>query len=161
MLIRTVLYGLLIQLLAIIVIAAAIPGGASWLTLVGYVTAFYDHNVFALHIVSVPWTDPAVFISLQTSVQMLAVAMAAAGLITLARTNPWQHGVLPDSAPPGRDKTLRDPPTPAPAPMPPPGGANSSTVSAPPPGPAAGGPPAGRPPSPPSPMPPAPGPVGP
>lgn len=161
MLIRTVLYGLLIQLLVIIVIAAAIPGGASWLTLAGYVTAFYDHNVFALHIVSVPWTDPAVFISLQTFVQMLAVAMAAAGLITLARTNPWQHGVLPDSAPPGRDKPPRDPAASAPAPMPPPSAAGAPASPAPPPGPAAAGPPAGRPPAPASPAPPAPGPVAP
>jgi len=140
------MYWLLGQALVITVVAAAVPGGASWLTLAGFVTPYYDDNVFALRVVPVPWTDPTVHMSLQTLAQMLAVAMAAAALTVLARTNPWQHGVLPDSTPPGRDSAPR--PTPATAPPAAPPGAPASPAS--PPAPA----------SPASPPPPPPGPAG-
>lgn len=100
-------YWIVGQALVIIVLAAAVPNGASWLVLLGFVTAYYDDNVFAVHVATVPWTDPPVYFTVQTLVQMLAVAAVAASLTTLVRTNPWQHGVLPNSTPPGRDKPAR------------------------------------------------------
>lgn len=137
MLVRTALYWLLAQALLIIVIASAAPGGASWLTLAGFVTPWYDDNFFALRLISVPWTDPRVWVSLQTLVQMLAVAMAAAAITTMARTNPWQHGVLPDSAPRGRDKPAGSP---APGGAPPGPGAGAGPMAGPAPGPPADAP---------------------
>ena len=104
MLVRTALYLLLVQALATVVIASAVPDGAAWLTLAGFVTPYYDSNVFALKLAPVPWTDPVVYISVQTLTQMAALAAAGAAMITLARVTPWQHGVLPDSTPPAKDK---------------------------------------------------------
>lgn len=104
MLARTAIYALLGQLLVIVVVAAAVPGGSSWLVLSGFATAYYDRNLFAVRIAALPWTEPAVYVSIQTAVQMLMVALVIAGTSTLVRTNPWQHGVLPDSSPPRRDK---------------------------------------------------------
>jgi hypothetical protein len=104
-LVRTVVYWLIGQALLIIVVAAAVPQGASLLVLTGFVTAYYDDNLFAVRIVRVPWTDPSVYVSIQTLTQMVAVAAAAAALTTLVRTNPWQHGVLPNSTPPVRAGT--------------------------------------------------------
>lgn len=101
---RTGAYWLVGQMLLITVIASAIPGGASQLVLAGFVTAYYDTNVFAIRLAAVPWTDPAVYISVQSLVQMLIVAAVGSALTTIARTNPWQHGVLPNSTAPGRDK---------------------------------------------------------
>lgn len=141
MLVRMALYWLMAQALVIVVVAAAVPGGSSWLTLAGFVTANYDDNIFALHLVCVPWTDPAAYVSLQTFVQMLSVAMAAAALTTLVRTNPWQHGVLPDSTVPGRDKPARAPGPAGPAdvagspPATPPPSTVTTPVAPPPPGP--------------------------
>jgi hypothetical protein len=125
-------YWLAAQALLIIVVAAAMPHGASLLVLAGFVTAYYDDNLFAVRIVRVSWTDPSVYVSIQTLAQMVAVAAAAAALTTLVRTNPWQHGVLRDSTPPGRDRTAPvldrsapagpradQPSTSAPAPAPP------------------------------------------
>lgn len=99
MLVRTTLYALLLQVVAVIALAAAVPRAAAWLTSGGFVTPYYDNNLFALKLAPVPWTEPTVYFSVQTSVQMLALALAAAALITLVRTNPWQHGALPDSVP--------------------------------------------------------------
>jgi len=104
MLVRTALYLLLVQALAIVVVASAVPDGAAWLTLAGFVTPYYDSNVFALKLASVPWTDPVVYVSVQTLTQMAALAAAGAALITLARVTRWQHGVLPDSTPPAKEK---------------------------------------------------------
>jgi len=104
MLVRTALYLLLVQALAIVVVASAVPDGAAWLTLAGFVTPYYDSNVFALKLAPVPWTDPVVYVSVQTLMQMAALAAAGAALITLVRVTPWQHGVLPDSTPPAKDK---------------------------------------------------------
>jgi len=104
MLVRTALYLLLVQALATVVIASAVPSGAAWLTVAGFVTPYYDSNVFALKLAAVPWTDPVVYISVQTLTQMAALAAAGAAMITLARVTPWQHGVLPDSTPPAKDK---------------------------------------------------------
>lgn len=104
MLARTAVYALLGQLLVIVVVAAAVPGGSSWLVLSGFATAYYDRNLFAVRIAALPWTDPAVYVSIQTTVQMSMVALVIAGASTLVRTNPWQHGVLPDSSPPRRGK---------------------------------------------------------
>jgi len=104
MLVRTALYLLLVQALATVVIASAVPDGAAWLTLAGFVTPYYDSNIFALKLAPVPWTDPVVYISVQTLTQMAALAAAGAAMITLARVTPWQHGVLPDSTPPAKDK---------------------------------------------------------
>jgi hypothetical protein len=108
MLARTAAYWLSAQALLAVVVAAAVPNGASVLVLTGFVTAYYDDNLFAVRIVRVPWTDPSVYVSIQTLVQMVAVAAAAAALTTLVRTNPWQHGVLPDSTPPGRDRIVTE-----------------------------------------------------
>lgn len=99
-LVRTALYVLLAQALVIVVVAAAVPGAAAWLVLAGFVTAFYDTNVFAIRLLAVPWTAPPVYVTVQTLVQMLAVAAAVSALVTLARVYRWQHGALPDSAPP-------------------------------------------------------------
>lgn len=107
MLVRIAGYWLVGEALAITVVAAAIPSGASWLVILGFVTAYYDDNLFAVHVATVPWTDPAVYFTVQTLVQMLTVAAVAASLTTLVRTNSWQHGVLPNSTPPGRDKSAR------------------------------------------------------
>lgn len=104
MLVRTALYLLLVQALATVVIASAVPNGAAWLTVAGFVTPYYDSNVFALKLAAVPWTDPVVYLSVQTLTQMAALAAAGAALITLARVTPWQHGVLPDSTPPAKEK---------------------------------------------------------
>ena len=104
MLVRTALYLLLVQALATVVIASAVPDGAAWLTLAGFVTPYYDSNVFALKLAPVPWTDPVVYVSVQTLMQMAALAAAGAALITLARVTRWQHGVLPDSTPPAKEK---------------------------------------------------------
>ena len=113
---RTGLYVLLGQALVIAVLAIAVPGGASLLTLAGFVTPLYDGNFFAAHITPIPWTDPTVYVSIQSAVQMLVVALAVAGVVGLIKTNPWQHGVLPDSTPPGRDKAPASGAPPAPAP---------------------------------------------
>ena len=104
MLVRTALHLLLAQVLATIVVASAVPKGAAWLTLAGFVTPYYDRNVFAIKLAQVPWTDPAVYFSVQTLTQMAALAAAGAALITLVRVAPWQHGVLPDSTPPAKDR---------------------------------------------------------
>lgn len=104
MLVRTALYLFLAQVLATDVIAAAVPGGAAWLTLAGFVTPYYDSNVFAVKLAPLPWTDPVVYLSAQTLIQMTALAAAGSALITLARATPWRPGALPDSAPPARDK---------------------------------------------------------
>ena len=104
MLVRTALYLLLVQALATVAIASAVPSGAAWLTVAGFVTPYYDSNVFALKLAPVPWTDPVVYVSVQTLMQMAALAAAGAALITLVRVTPWQHGVLPDSTPPAKDK---------------------------------------------------------
>lgn len=98
LLIRTAAYLLLGQALAVLVIAAAVPRGAAWMTVSGFVTPWYDSNVLAVKLLSVPWTDPTVFVSVQTMTQMIAIAAAGSALITLARTNPWERGALPDSA---------------------------------------------------------------
>lgn len=142
MLARTIGYWMMGQFLAIVVMAAAVPGGASWLVLLGFVTAFYDDNLFAVHIAAVPWTDPAVYFTVQTVVQMLAVSATVASLVTLVRTNPWQHGALPNSTPPGRDKPARQDPDAGPS-------AAGPAPTAPPPAPAGPGP-AAAPPMPPS-----------
>ncbi len=105
LLIRAVLYVLVGQVLVIAVIAIAVPDGASLLTVAGFVTPYYEHNVLAVRIAAIPLTDPTVYVSLQSAAQMLAIALAAAGIFGLVRTNPWQHGVLPDSSPPGRDRS--------------------------------------------------------
>lgn len=130
---RMALYWLLGQALVIVVVACALPGGSSWLTLAGFVTPHYDNNIFAIRLMRVPWTDPAVFVSLQTAVQMLAVALAGAALVTLVKTNPWEHGVLQDSTPSGRDKPSRSatsaPPAPGPAAIPTPAPAQSPMQS--------------------------------
>jgi hypothetical protein len=134
MLVRATLYALLLQLVAVGALAAAVPHAAGWLTRAGFVTPYFENNLFALKLAPVPWTDPTVYFSVQTLVQMLALALAAAALITLARTNPWQHGALPDSLPGPKDRApaARPPsqappapsgapaPAPAPAPVPPP-----------------------------------------
>ena len=104
MLVRTALYLLLVQALAIVVVASAVPDGAAWLTLAGFVTPYYDSNVFALKLAPVPWTDPVVYLSVQTLTQMATLAAAGAALITLVRVTPWQHGTLPDSIPPPKEK---------------------------------------------------------
>jgi hypothetical protein len=133
MLVRTTLYALLLQLVLVATIAIAAPQGAARLTTAGFVTPHHDRNFFAWKLAPVPWTDPTVYFSVQTMVQMLALALAAAALITFARTNPWQHGTLPESTPPPRDKespaakptsptptaAAAAPPTPAPPPPPP------------------------------------------
>jgi len=116
MLVRTTLYVLLLQLVAVVALAAAVPRGAAWLTSAGFVTPYYDNNLFALKLVPVPWTEPAVHFSVQTLVQMLALALAAAAVITFIRTTPWQHGALPDSLPGPKDRgTAPRPSSPAPA----------------------------------------------
>jgi hypothetical protein len=92
MLVRIAVYWLATQALLIIVVAAAVPRGTSLLVLTGFVTAYYDDNLFAVRIVRVPWTDPSVYVSIQTLAQMVAVAAAAAALTTLVRTNPWLAG---------------------------------------------------------------------
>lgn len=132
MLVRTTLYALLLQLVAVGAMAAAVPHAAGWLTRGGFVTPYYDNNLFALKLAPVPWTEPTVYFSVQTLVQMLALALAVAALITFARTNPWQHGALPDSLPAPKDRSpaarpaSQAPagpsaaPAPAPAPAPPP-----------------------------------------
>ena len=107
MLVRTALYALAVQLLLSVVIAVVIPHGAAWLTTAGFVTPYYDHNVFAIKLVPVPWTDPRVYISVQTLVQMLALSMTVSALVTLARTNPWHHGAPPESTPPVKDAAPR------------------------------------------------------
>ena len=104
MLVRTALYLLLVQALATVVIASAVPDGAAWLTVAGFVTPYYDSNVFALKLAPVPWTDPVVYVSVQTLTQMATLAAAGAALITLVRVTPWQHGTLPDSLPPPKEK---------------------------------------------------------
>ena len=90
--------------MATVVIASAVPDGAAWLTVAGFVTPYYDSNVFALKLAAVPWTDPVVYVSVQTLTQMATLAAAGAALITLVRVTPWQHGVLPDSTPPAKEK---------------------------------------------------------
>ena len=126
-LVRTTLYLLILQLVAVGALAAAVHGAAGWLTRAGFVTPYYDSNVFAQKLAPVPWTEPTVYFSVQTVVQMLAIALAGAALITLARTNPWQHGALPDSLPSPKDKDRpaakpanQAPPAPSAAPAPPP-----------------------------------------
>lgn len=116
MLARTALYLLVVQALVISVIASAVPHGAGWLTSAGFVTAYYDSNVFAVKIAPIPWTDPSVYASVQSVVQMLAVALAGAALFTIARTNPWHHGALPDSLPPPKDRGPAKVVSPAPPP---------------------------------------------
>jgi len=133
MLVRTTLYALLLQLVAVGALAVAVPHAAGWLTRAGFVTPYYDNNLFALKLAPIPWTEPTVYFSVQTLVQMLALALAVAALITFARTNPWQHGALPDSLPGPKDRGpaarptgqaptgptgAPTPPTPAPAPAP-------------------------------------------
>lgn len=124
MLVRTTMYLLLVQVLVVVVIAAAVPEGAAWLTLTGFVTAYYDSNFFALKLVAVPWTDPPVYFSVQTLTQMIALAAAGSALITAARVTSWQPGTLPDSAPAPKNSVGRagSPPDAAPggpAPKPP------------------------------------------
>lgn len=106
LLIRTALYALVGQILVITVIAIAVPSGPSLLTMTGFVTPYYETNVLgALHILAIPSTHPTVFMSVQSAAQMLALALVAAGLVGLIKSNPWEHGILPDSTPPGRDKS--------------------------------------------------------
>lgn len=105
LLIRTALYALVGQILVITVTAIAVPGGTSLLTMTGFVTPYYETNVLgALHILGIPGTHPTVFVSVQSAAQMLALALVSAGVVGLIKSNPWEHGVLPDSTPPGRDK---------------------------------------------------------
>ncbi|WP_052615659.1 hypothetical protein [Mycobacteroides abscessus] len=111
LLLRTAIYVLVGQILVVVVVAVAVPDGASLLTMTGFVTPYYETNVVgALHILAVPGTHPTVFVSVQSAVQMLALALVASGIFGLIKSNPWEHGVLPDSTPPGRDK-----PSPPPA----------------------------------------------
>lgn len=121
MLLRTALSALVVQLLLVSLVAAAVPRGGGWLTLAGFVTPYYDRNVFAVHLLPIPATSPQVYLSVQTLVQMLAIALAVSGVVTLARTNPWQHGILPNSTPPAKDPAEKpakrpagDPAAPAP-----------------------------------------------
>lgn len=100
---RTALYVLGVQLALVIVVALAVPGGTSLLTLAGFVTPYYDRNFLAMHLFPIPWTDPTVYVSIQSLAQMVALALLVAGAVGLVKTNPWQHGVLPDSTPPPRD----------------------------------------------------------
>lgn len=149
MLLQTAAFWLVGQLLVIVVVASAVPGGASALVLLGFVTPAYDHNVFSARAAAVPWTDPTVWFSVQSLLQVAMVAAAASAVITLFRTNSWQHGVLPDSAPPKprRPEGETGPPAGAPAagptspPAAPPGPA-SPPPSAPGPASASGGTPA-------------------
>ena len=141
---RTILYVLGALSLAIVVLALAVPGGASWLVVMGFITPYYETNVFAVRLFGIPGTDPTVYVSVQSLAQMLMVALAVAGVVGLVRTNPWQHGVLPDSASPGRDRSTASasppaapasPPPPPPPPPSPPGSTASPPASAPPAGP--------------------------
>jgi hypothetical protein len=104
MLLRTAAAWLVGQLLVTVVLSSAVPGGASLLVLAGFVTPGYDHNLFAVRVTQVPWTDPVVWFSVQSVVQNLVVAATAASLVTLFHTNYWQHGVLADSTPPPRPR---------------------------------------------------------
>jgi len=99
MLARTALYLLLAQLLLVAGAAAVVPHASEWLTVAGFVTPYYDNNVFAIKILVLPWTDPAVYVSVQTLTQMVSLALMGSALITLFRTNPWQSGPLPESTP--------------------------------------------------------------
>ena len=109
MLTRTALYAVVLQLLAVLLVAAVVSGGGALLTTAGFVTPFYDHNLFAVRLAPVPLTDPVVYFSVQTLVQVLAVALAVSALITAVRTNPWHHGTLSDSTPPQRDRSADKP----------------------------------------------------
>ena len=51
MLARTALYLLLVQALATVVIASAVPDGAAWLTVAGFVTPYYDSNMRVVGVV--------------------------------------------------------------------------------------------------------------
>lgn len=110
-LIRTASYVLIGQILVILVVAIAVPDGASMLTMAGFVTPYYETNVVgALHILAIPGTHPTVFVSVQSAIQMLALALVAAGIVGLIKSNPWEHGILPDSTPAGRDRPPVQPP---------------------------------------------------
>lgn len=104
MLMRTALWALLVQVLVVAVVSSAVPRGGAWMTTTGFVTTYYDTNIFAVKLVAYPWTDPTVYLSVQTLAQMAALALAFSALLTLARTNPWHHGVLPDSTPPPKER---------------------------------------------------------
>lgn len=85
------------------VIASAVPHGGAWCVRAGFCTAWYDRNPFAVKLARIPWTDPTVYLSVQTLIQMLALAAAGAALITYARTNPWHHGGLPETVSSAKD----------------------------------------------------------
>lgn len=125
------LYALGAQSLLIAVVACAVPGGASFLTRAGFVTPGYESEPLTLRLMPIPATDPTVFVSAQSLVQMLVVALAIAGFAGLVKTNPWQHGALPNSTPPGRDSAASAPPAP-PAPPASPAASVPSTAFAPP-----------------------------
>lgn len=143
---RTALYTLGVLSLLIVVVASAVPRGAAFLVTTGFVTSKFENSWLTLRLVPIPGTDPTVYVSVQSAVQMLVIALAVAGVVGLIRTNPWQHGALANSTPPGRGNKsagASSPPTstsPVSPPVTPPAGA-------PPPGPAsAPGPPAPPPP---------------
>lgn len=118
-----------VQLLLVLVIAAAVPRGrgASFLTLNGFVTPEYERGWFSgLRIVPIPGSDPTVYISVQSLTQLLVFALAFAGLAGLVKANPWQHGALPNSTAPGRDSGPPAAGAPPPPPPPPPAAAPSA-----------------------------------
>ncbi|KXO90967.1 hypothetical protein [Tsukamurella tyrosinosolvens] len=88
------------QLLVVLVVASAVPGGASWLTLAGFVTPRYETNTFSGRIVMLPLTNPPVWLSLQNLALIVANALLVAALYGALRTNPWTPGVLKNSTPP-------------------------------------------------------------
>lgn len=103
---RLALCALGVQLLLVLVVAKAVPRGrgTSFLTTSGFVTPEYEHGWFSgLRVAPIPGTDPTVYISVQSLTQMLVIALIFAALAGLLKTNPWQHGALPNSTPPGRD----------------------------------------------------------
>lgn len=109
LLLRTTLSILVAQVMVIAVLAAAVPGAASTLTLWGFVTPFYADNLFAVHIAPLPWTAPTVYISVQTAAQMLMVALTVAAVVGFFKANSWQHGAAPTPAPAPRERPVADP----------------------------------------------------
>ena len=128
---RLLLAALGAQVLLVWVVSVALPGGASFLTVVGLVTREKENPPLTVKVVPIPLTDPTVYASVQSLLLMLVFALLFAGLAGLVKTNPWQHGALPNSTPPGRDTA---PPPQAPASPPPAAGPSAS--GPPPPGPA-------------------------